>query len=507
MDRPAAIAAQNIFSLAHPEFYESLSYYRLSPEYVDRLKALLPEAWTLHRDDVWVHVHGPVEEHAMRAELTQGFKIHVSAAPMHALRVLGLVVPVCVEEGINFKIAGDRNLLHLLNSKLQSRGHAGKFMTIYPPDEARFKHVIERLYQHTRDEAVAGPYILSDRRYKDSKLIFYRYGGFLPPHRLNVDGTQASFLVSPTGEYVADQRLPYFHLPDWVEDPFGVPPEGEPEENTLLNGRYRIEGVFNFSNAGGVYFGTDTATGQSVIIKEARPYTNCWSVGERFWDAVYLLNREYEVLRRLEGLDFVPAPVDLFQVWEHTFLVEERVEGLTLNAYWAQEDAILAPYIRRAGSIERFVPKFKQVAEALIRMVKAVHERGVLLGDLSPRNILINAETLQMWFIDFESAAVANDEAEVLAYAAEWGTAGFIHPARSSRQELLAEDDLYAVAMTLYGSVVPVNNMFVLNPSAQDLFLDKFIALGVPVEVKAVITSLLRGAAEEAQDILAQWTL
>ena len=162
--------------------------------------------------------------------------------------------------------------------------------------------------------------------------------------------------------------------------------------------------------------------GNSIIIKEARPFTNCWSVGERVWDAVYLLKREYDVLRCLEDLDFVPMPIDLFQDWEHTFLVEERVDGIRLDTHWAQEDAILAPYIRREGVIERFVPKFKHVAQMLIRMVTAVHERGVLLGDLSPRNIMINAETLYMWFIDFESAVQADDEAEVLNYATWWGT-------------------------------------------------------------------------------------
>jgi len=504
VDRATAIAAQNVFSIAHREFYEVLSYYSLSPVYVDHLKQLLPDAWTLRRDDVWVHA---LSQNLTATPVIQGFKIHISSSPLHALRVLELVVPVCVERNIHFKIAGDPFLLNLLNSKLQARGYSGKFMTIYPHDEEEFKDLIEHLYQQTKDETVEGPYILSDRRYKDSKLLFYRYGGFLPPHRLNVDGTQTMFLVSPTGEYVPDQRLPYFHLPDWVRDPFTEATDMAQEGGTLLNDRYLVEGALHFSNSGGVYWGTDTATGQSIVIKEARPFTNCWSIGEQFWDAVYLLEREYGVLRRLEGLSFVPAPIDLFQSWEHTFLVEERVGGLSLDSYWAQEKVILAPYIRREGRIEQFVPKFKQVAEALIHMVTAVHERGVLLGDLSPRNILIDAETLRMWFIDFESAALVDDKIELSTYASQWGTPGFFNPARNSRNELLPEDDLYAVAMILYSAVIPVNYFFNLNPAAKDIFLTKLISLGVPVEVKAVIDSLSRGAVEEAQDHLAHWNV
>jgi hypothetical protein len=505
MNHPADIDAHNIFSLAHPEFYETLAHYRLSQEYVDRLKELLPDTWVMQRDDIWVHAYCPTNKHAMVAQVIQGFKVHVSSAPWHALRMLELVVPVCVQEGMNFKIAGDPKLLNFLNSKMQGRGYSGKFMTIYPPEEEIFKDLIERLYQQTKDEAVEGPYILSDQRYKDSKILFYRYGGVRPPHGLNIDGTQTSYLVAPTGEYVPDRRPPYFHLPDWVCDPFGDAHSGDNEGNALLNNRYLIEGALSFSNAGGVYYGADTATGRSIIIKEARPFTNCWNVGERSWDAVYLLKREYEVLRRLECLDFVPKPIDLFQTWEHTFLIEERIDNPSLDTYWAQEDVILAPYIRREGVIERFVSKFRHVAGALIRMVTAVHERGVLLGDFSPRNVLIDRETLKMWLIDFESSVLEDDEAEVVAYATRWGTAGFMNPARASRNELLPEDDLYAVAMTLYKSVVPVNYLFTLNPEAEAVFLDQVIALGVPVEVKAVISSLKRGAVEEARDILTSW--
>jgi hypothetical protein len=504
MDRAGTIAAQNVFGLAHPEFYETLSHYAIAPLYVDRLKTHLPDTWTTRRFDVWVQARAGGKSAAQMA--TQGFKIHVSSTPAHALRVLDLVVPECVGQGVDFKIAGDPGLLNLLNSKLQGRGQSGKFMTIYPPDEESFKGLIERLYQRTRAEAVEGPYILSDRPYRDSKILFYRYGGFLPPQRLNVDGTQTSFLVSPAGEYVPDRRVPYFQLPPWVDDPFAAAPAAAAQEaGGHLNNRYAVKGALSFSNAGGVYFGIDTATDQSVVIKEARPHTNCWSIGNKSWDAVHLLRREYRVLRHLEGLSFVPSAVELFKEWEHTFLVEERVDGLSLDSYWAQEEVLLAPYVRRPGRIERFVPRLKHVAEALVSMVREVHARGVLLGDLSPRNILINAETLRISFIDFESAVLADDNAEMSAYASRWATPGFAHPARASRGELLPEDDFYSVAMILYGGVVPINYFFALNPEAQAVFLDKFVTLGLPAEVRDVINSLLRGDVEQAQAVLAHW--
>ncbi|MFD9616743.1 hypothetical protein ACFWB2_05535 [Streptomyces virginiae] len=529
MERQAALAAHHLFGLVDNRHYEPLSRRAITPQYRDALRRLLPDGWALERGDVWLHARmtadaaGAARETGETGETggslratpppTQGFKIHVSSAPAHTTRLFDLVVPVCVARGVEFKAAADPVMLGVINSKTQERGFAGKFMTIYPPDEDVFVELIETLHRRTAHEAVEGPYILSDRRYRDSKVLFYRYGGFRPPRRLNVDGTRSTFLVSPDGAYVADERLPYFRLPPWVRDPFAeepaedatAHPAEEPAAATLLNGRYRIEGALTFSNAGGVYHGTDDITREPVVVKEARRLTNCWTTGEHTVDSVDMLRHEYEVLRRLDGLEFVPRPVDLFQEWEHTFLVEERVEGIAFHDFWSRDDVILAPYIRREGRVERFVPRFREIAGRLIGMIEEVHARGVVLGDLSPNNILIDSETLRMWFIDFESAVHEDDDAALLTYGTRWGTPGFLHPDRASRDRLLPCDDWYAAAMLLYSGVVPATAFFALNPRAQDLFLDELVALGVPAQVRSVVSGLIAGRVDEARSVLADW--
>ncbi|MFD5408359.1 hypothetical protein [Streptomyces nojiriensis] len=123
-------------------------------------------------------------------------------------------------------------------------------------------------------------------------------------------------------------------------------------------------------------------------MKEARRLTNCWTSGDRTVDSVDLPRHECGVLRRLAGLEFVPQPVDLFREREHTFLVEERVDGMAFHDFRAQDDVILAPYIRREGRVERLVPRFREVAGRLIHMIEQVTPAGGL-GDLSPNNILI----------------------------------------------------------------------------------------------------------------------
>ncbi|MBF8190708.1 hypothetical protein ITP53_34360 [Nonomuraea sp. K274] len=423
--------------------------------------------------------------------------------------MLDVVIPACVEYGIDFKIVGDPTLHSMLNSKRQARGSSGKFMTIYPPSEELFIELIELLYQQTKYEAFAGPRILSDRQYKDSNILFYRYGGFLSYRTVNIDGTHTLSIVSPGGENVPDRRLPYFDLPDWVQDPFCERQKSivDDSQEVLLRDRYLIEKAIGFSNAGGVYRGVDLDTGRAILAKEARPFVNQWLVGDHSWDAVDLLKREYHFLRLLKSSPYVPNAVDLFEDGGHFFLIEELLDGIDLRTYWARNDVVFAPYVRRPGRIQQWLPVFKNTAITLIRAVADVHGRGILLGDLSPNNIIINPETLQMWLVDFESAVTSDDDPEIMQYASSWGTPGFVAPMRATRMVPAVEDDLYSVAMILCSAVAPVNPLFTLNPNARDNFLDMFIGLGVPLEVKSIIFHLIEGDANEAEAILLKWEL
>jgi len=484
----------------HYEFAEPLSLHPVTNEYTDRLARHLPEAWSTHRDGVWVHAH-PRADGEAPSPRTQGFKVHLSAAPQCAGKILDLTVPICVDHRVQFKIIGDPTLHAMLDSKRQPRGYSGKFMTIYPPDDDTFVDLIEHVHNGTRNAGMVGPRILSDRQYKDNPIVYYRYGGFRPPRRATIDGTQATYLVSPSGELVVDERLPYFRLPSWVNDPFETRPPKEEEEESdgiLLGDRYLVRDAIRFSNCGGLYRATDNRTDETVFIKEARPSTNCWGNGNRSWDAVFFLRREYETLQRLQDFDFIPAPLDLLEESDHLFLVEEHLAGSNMRKYWAREDVILAPYIRRPGRIEGWTAKFETVAAKLINMVRAVHRRGVLLGDLSPDNVLIEPDSMQIWLIDFESSITNSDPPEIARRAAMWGTPGFMAPQRAERALLLPEDDFYAVGMVLYYGLTAATSLFALDPTGIERFLNEFVRLGLPIQVACVIRSLLKGDADEA---------
>ena len=87
----------------------------------------------------------------------------------NAEEILRRVVPEYVREGVPFKLAADSDLLRLMGSKNYHRGSSGKFLVAYPQTAEHFIALIDLVHELTRD--FEGPYILSDRRYKDNKVV------------------------------------------------------------------------------------------------------------------------------------------------------------------------------------------------------------------------------------------------------------------------------------------------------------------------------------------------
>jgi hypothetical protein len=322
--------ANILTTLAHTQFYESIEYYEpQEDQLLGLVKNLLPDDWQFSRKGVWFGAN-PGDEMFNRLP-NQGWKIHVSSSISNAEDILKAIVPILVLHNVNFKFALDLRILSLMNSKGWGRQGAGKFVTAYPLNEEQFKLLIEELHQATK--RFDGLYILSDRRYKDSKVIFYRYGGIRPDAAVNRAGESIHILISPNGEKVPDQRRPYFHLPAWAKDPFEEAASEHTEQEinvneiTLKEGRYLIKTVFGYSNSGGVYLAEDKDTGQEVVIKEARPFVTTTE------DSVALLQKEYRILSKIAHTKLAPQPIDFFQDWEHFFLVQEYLTGASLATF------------------------------------------------------------------------------------------------------------------------------------------------------------------------------
>lgn len=466
-----------LFRYANHEWYESLDHYHPSDELLRVVCGLIPPGWHIRRNNISFHVQS-----AATKLPRQGWKIHISATPANCEAVLHHAATVCVRQQAPFKFALDRRLMALSTYKGWGREASGKFITIYPLDEKHFYRLLEALYEvlHSFD----GPYILSDRRYKDARTIYYRYGGIDGLRILSYSGDRQLMLVSPDGDLIPDWRMPYWNPPPWISDPFEQPGSDESQSvlPSLKDGRYQIEQALSFSVYGGVYVATDLDTASSVVIKEARPATGFESNGS---NAIDRLRKEYRLLQKMQDAGVTPAPVDLFEDWEHLFLVEEYIPGLHLGHFTISYCPLLRPHSDEQV-IEAHVEKLGRIWSNLALGLATLHDRGIVCGDLSLTNVIVkNADLGEVRFVDLEAAWEEGVDTPI-----QLATPGYTDPARKGA--VTKEDDAYALGAVMLGTLFPIINVLDVEPSAAKVFVQTMgNDLGLPQRVRRVVEGCL----------------
>ncbi|MGG7569049.1 class IV lanthionine synthetase LanL [Streptomyces sirii] len=395
--------------------------------------------WCIRAGDLWVTVLPGAHVPRM-----QGWKIHVSAASGAAVEVLSRVVGVAARRSCAFKFATGPRQLATVNSADCDRGSSGKFITLYPDDDAHFASLAEAL--HTATAGLPGPVIPSDRPYRPGSRVHYRYGAFAGRPELSPDGLYRTMLTGPDGRRTEDLRSPRFAPPPWACAPLNQPPPATPERPTgrapvLLAGRYALSGALRRSAKGGVFAGTDTATGERVVVKQALPHIEVDGPGP---DACAALRHEAEMLERLTGAGLAPRPLELVEHDGRLFLVREEVPGPPLS-HWvsaALNDAD-APDAPDGPGVPW--PVAAPLAEALVRLLTAVHDRGIVLGDLAPGNVIVRPDGA-VRVIDLETAAVCGQP------AGRSGTPGYRAPERTAVGAQAADprSDLFALGGLLF---------------------------------------------------------
>lgn len=431
-----------VYCFADPLFYDSTTQAPEEGPGFELAQLPVPSRWERSELEDWL-VYWPIGV----SLAPQGWKVHVSACLDNADKILTTVWDYCLQRLIPFKFRRNLNALLLANAKYADRGSSGKFVTIYPADETELEVVLNEL-----GEALAsshGPYILSDLRWGEGPL-YVRYGGFTERHCVSETGALVLAIEDPEGRLVPDRREPAFRLPAWVRLPAFLEPHLAARNSVKVDSLpYRIERALHFSNGGGLYVGRDVQTDAQVVLKEARPYAGLDVDGT---DAVTRLRREQEILERLAGLDVVPAVHGSFTVGEHQFLALEFVDTRPLRAAIVEryplvqheiDDRAVAEYTSWALDIQGKVEQ----------AVAAVHDRGVVIGDLHPYNVLLRPDG-RVVLIDFEVAApVEEGRRQTLA------DPGFVAP----RDYTGFDVDHYALACMRLFLFLPLTILFVLD--------------------------------------------
>ncbi len=379
----------------------------------------------------WLSVAWP----AASSTPSTGWKLHMSATPRNAPLVLALALPILRQFEVPFKICDSSESLGKLSGRLGSQSQTGKFITIYPP-MATAQEIAGNLVTATK--GLMGPHIPTDRQIVPDSPVYYRFGAFRNKTQVNAYG-EVDHVLEWNGNIYLDKRLPTYQEPPCpVSDPFK---EFQVEQAQKIGTVYTPIKAFRQAPKGGVYL-IRNAHEDVFILKEARARTGAGVS----YDARTRLSLEYIVMMMLSEVEGIPKVYDFFLQDGNAYLVEEYVQGRSLDEIMRDDNS---------GKSLDLAP----IESQLRAILKRVHEHGIVHHDLSLSNVLLTTPGGKLHPIDFELAQHLEGE---------WGetfegTPGFAAPwRRESGYCGHTRDDWYSanqILLALNNNLMPSSHI------------------------------------------------
>lgn len=422
---------------------------------------------------------------AVRAPpVAQGWKLHISATPVNAERLIRTIGPWLRDTATSFKVGRDCDVLESLNAGQLGATQVGKFITVYPaPDRAL---AIARQVRELT-EGFEGPAVPTDVRLGD--VLYGRFGAFLPVLKRDRLGNPRHQIMLPDGSLRDDAYTIPHRVPEGVECPFEELFQARTRRDPtghqgLFGPGYRIVDVLRETPKGGTFLAIslkDAASVKACVLKQGRPHCMSDRLGR---DVRWRLKREFEVLRELSAVDGLPRAQEYFEVDGNAYLAIDYLPSRSI-------EETTASILNRRPWAEVELPGKRELLQhlaGLIEVVAAIHAEGFVHRDINNLNVRVGPSG-QTYLFDFEMAHRVGDRSATVGL----GTAGFVSPARSETELPDFPDDVYSLCCIAFLVITGIDPRRTLYVEADRRVGEILSLTGAGEELKALAVAIAGG--------------
>ena len=325
--------------------------------------------------DEWFYIHGSTP-----LSSDHGWKLYVSFSVPMAERVLHLLADKLVSLGVHFKYIKNTSLLTELNSGRLGYSQIGKSLVIYMPyvDPDAVDSIIYSLSNQI-DSYPVPPYL---KRLHDDAPVFYRYGEYrdISPQTSNEEPENID------SRYVLEQRE--FPISEKISRNNTSAPLTDVDRLFL---QYPIVDLISQRGKGGVFLALDFSepTYTEVIVKTGYLHGEENELGN---DGIFLIRNEESFINYINRLSisnfFSPSLKATAEGRDAYVVVQSKCPG-TNAATLLDSDAFN----------ENLVYK-------IVDGIDELHRHGIIWGDAKLSNVIIDANSDSVYFIDYETASL-----------------------------------------------------------------------------------------------------
>jgi len=243
----------------------------------------------------------------------------------------------------------------------------------------------------------------------------------------------------------------------------------------LLNDRYRLLKVLGVGGFGRTFLAIDEwRSPVKCVVKQLLPGDS-----SHRQKTLTLFHQEAQNLAKLGEHPQIPKLLNTFEQDEETFIVQEWIDGWTLE----QEMANAVPF----DEVE-----VRKVLQELLPVLQYLHDRQIVHRDIKPANIIRRKSDRQLVLVDFGAAKQIADIRPIHT-GTMIGSVEYAAPEQIKGQAVFASD-LYSLGVTCLYLLTQVSPFDLYDIFENDWKWQAYLPYPISSELKNILCKLLQPA-------------